>query len=43
MILVCAIAILEKAQKNNSVIELNNKENDGFWSFLNPFKCGKYD
>jgi len=42
-----AIDVLEKAEVNKVVISKKetqqNTSNNGFWSFLNPFKCAKCD
>jgi hypothetical protein len=42
-----AFDILEKANDNRTIIRkisnqsANTNQDGGFWSFLNPFKCGK--
>lgn len=41
--LLAAIEILEKAQDSKDKIiknDGNSKEDDSFWSKMNPFKCG---
>jgi len=41
-----AIDVLERAEENKMVVqkkETQNTANNGFWSFLNPFKCAKCD
>jgi len=41
--LLAAIEILEKAQDNKNHLEKKKeeKQDKGFWSLLNPFKCGQ--
>jgi len=40
--LLAAIEILEKAQDNKNHLEKKEEKQDkGFWSLLNPFKCGQ--
>jgi len=40
---IAALDILEKAQENKNKIQKPKEESSGFFSFLNPFRCGKCD
>jgi hypothetical protein len=38
-----ALEILEKAHAKTNILSDKKQDDDGFWSFMNPFKCGKCD